>query len=544
MRLPITIQDNLRFLLVEVTSQLKSLLNYFETESPAVAHKLVNRSGYAYNLMLRIQNGCTLHISQHGFPDTMSLRAVSSIAGDLERLAELCRDCVHQLGYLREQHKLDLLVYVPLLKQVYKSLNLVEVALLSRDTELALKLGKTEHKLEKSYKKLLRKYTEKLKSKKHTDDLVTGLFIARTIEQMGDILLNMSESIISSNIGQPMELQRFESLQHVVKNWINSAEIANLEITSVAETRSGSGIKALNIIDQNNDARFAIYKEGKKHKLKEEYEGVASWHRIYPGIAPEIFTYQKTGDSAAMLIEHLQGITFEQLLFQDDNKMQKAAIRRLQKTLFAIWDETKTAQHTSAQFISQIQKRIAEVFAIHPYFEQQGSAICGYQKHSIEKLLKKARKLEAQLIVPFHVYIHGDFNVDNVIYDPVNKHINFIDLHRSCFNDYLQDVSVFLVSNYRLQVLDKPVRTRISNQCHLMYTLARSYANANNDKDFELRLTLGVARSFITSTRFILDKELSKRMFFRGVYLLTNLVRLSGKQRAQYRLPIEELFGD
>lgn len=544
LRLPKSTRDNLRFLLVEVTSQLKHLLSYFETESMATAQRLLDRSGYAYNLMLRIQNSCTLHISQNNQADTMTLRAVSSIAVDLERIVELCRDCVHQLGYLRDAHKLDLLVYVPLLKQVYKSLHLVEKALLSSDTKLALKLGKTENKLEKSYKKLLRKYTDKLKNKKNTDDLVTGLFVAHTIEQMGDLLLNISESIISSNIGQPMELQRFESLQNTVSSWIDNEQIAELEIKSVADTRSGSGIKSVNIVDNNNDTHLAIYKEGKKRKLKEEYEGVESWHEIYPGVAPEIFTYQKSGDSAALLIEHLEGVTFEQLLMQNSKIMREAAMKALRKTLFSIWDETRKETQKSAEFVGQIRKRLPEIYGIHPYFKRPQKTICGQHVDGIGQLLNQVERLEERLYTPFNVYIHGDFNLDNVIFDPETGRINFIDLHRSEFTDYVQDVSVFIVSNYRLQVLENPIRRRIGEQIRSFYKVASKYARKNKDTHFEARLALGLARSFVTSTRFILDKTLSKRMYLRAVYLLTSLSRLTDKEIEKYKLPLEDLFNE
>ena len=50
-----------------------------------------------------------------------------------------------------------------------------------------------------------------------------------------------------------------------------------------------------------------------------------------------------------------------------------------------------------------------------------------------------------------------------MIYDPLDKKVRFIDLHRSRYQDYVQDVSVFMVSNYRLQVLDAGTRARIAD---------------------------------------------------------------------------------
>ena len=45
---------------------------------------------------------------------------------------------------------------------------------------------------------------------------------------------------------------------------------------------------------------------------------------------------------------------------------------------------------------------------------------------------------------------------------------------------------------------------------------ARRFARKSGDATFEMRLALALARSFATSTRFILDKSLAGGMFLRG----------------------------
>ena len=157
-------------------------------------------------------------------------------------------------------------------------------------------------------------------------------------------------------------------------------------------------------------------------------------------------------------------------------------------------------------------------------------------------MIDDAEKIEKTVVPPFSVYIHGDFNLDNIIYDAEGKKIRFIDLHRSCYQDYTQDVSVFMVSNYRLQTLDKKTRKRIRQVVTQFYKFAKSFAVRNKDKTFELRLALGLARSFITSTRFILDKELANAMFLRGVFILENISNINKKNLKNYHLPIEALF--
>jgi len=101
-----------------------------------------------------------------------------------------------------------------------------------------------------------------------------------------------------------------------------------------------------------------------------------------------------------------------------------------------------------------------------------------------------------------------------------------------------------MVSYYRLQVLDVPVRRKIRKQVMDFYQFARRFAEAEKDDTFEIRLALGLARSFVTSTRFILDQSMATRMFLRADYVLRQVIELDLQQGHNYKLPIKELFGD
>ena len=140
------------------------------------------------------------------------------------------------------------------------------------------------------------------------------------------------------------------------------------------------------------------------------------------------------------------------------------------------------------------------------------------------------------------MYIHGDFNIDNLIYDADNRQLRYVDLHRSRYMDYVQDVSVFMVSNYRLQVLDTNVRRRIAAVIYYFYHIAAEFAANNRDSTFEIRLAFGLVRSLATSTRFILDRNLARGMFLRARYLLEQIVRLGPEDYRDYRVPLEEVF--
>lgn len=553
MRVTRGIRDNLRFLIAEVSSQVDNLADYMDSGSTKAAMRILDRTGYAQNLKMRIHASCvdSLACGKDGEATTLALRAVELIATELDGITAHCRECVRHMMTLERRRHVRPKVFVPFLKKIRRGVDMVESVVRDNDSKLALKLGSVEGKLDRRYRALMKRYIAELKRKRYTEDLIAGLFIARTIEQMGNALRIISESVISANLGQPMNRQRYQSIQASVAALEAGEEsMDSLQVAPIAETRSGSAISGIALPERGRKAKrgtksedyLAIYKDGLKRKLKEERQGVESWHEIYPGLAPKILDYQKRGDSASLLIEHLAGQTFEQILLHESADKLNEALKRLVKTLRSVWQETRTKKPVNARFMQQTRKRIDQVYSVHREFAVSDSKVCDLSVPSFDDLLKQAETYEERIEAPFSVYIHGDFNVDNIIYDAVEKRINFIDLHRSRYMDYVQDVSVFMVSNYRLQVLDKPTRQRIMQLALAFYSEARKFAKQKNDRTFELRLALGLARSFATSTRFILDKSLSRRMFLRARFLIERVLACDPKSAADFRLPIKEVF--
>jgi phosphate uptake regulator/aminoglycoside phosphotransferase len=541
MRLPKGIRDNLRFLLVETGAQVDHLQGFFETCSPSVARRVLDRSGYAASLKDRIHDSCYRDIAGASPRKAAILRTVQQIATELLRISGLCCDCIHQFGHLEEQQRLCSDDFSDDLQQVAAAIGSIEAALQQGDTQQALRIGRVERRLDRSFRRQLKQFTARMKRSKHPQRLISSLFVAQAIEQMGDALLDIGEAIISFNLGQPVDMQRYRMLLDSVQELGDEESSPDLGLTRIAETRSGSGISALS--SQTDDKAYrAIVKDGAKRKLKEEHQSVRSWHEIYPGLAPRILSYKKRGQSAALLIEHLAGQTFEQIVLHESDELVTETLKRLGKTCRSVWKETRMEEAASAGYMAQLQQRMPDVYAVHPEYRQDKSRLCGAAIPSFDQQMRRAGKLEAQLKAPFSVYIHGDFNVDNVIYDPLDKRINFIDLHRSDYMDYVQDVSVFMVSNYRLHVLDRPLRRRIHRVARDFCAMARRFAHKSGDTTFEIRLALALARSFASSTRFILDASLADGMFLRARYLLDRVLETPVKRAGRFRTPVEQLF--
>ncbi|MES9945567.1 MAG: aminoglycoside phosphotransferase family protein [Candidatus Thiodiazotropha sp.] len=543
MSVAISIQENLHFLLAETATHLALLKDYLTLPTATIPMRLLDRQGYVENLKLSIHNHCLREMSSSDQDDKdyQLLRSIEVIASQLERIVELSRDAVMQSAHIQHRGMIKVKGFLAMLNRVNNGLASIEPALSAKDTRQALKIGKVERHLDTAYQKQLKHYSRLLKKEKHPADRISLIMLAHIIEQMGNAMLRISEAIISASMGQHFSTDRYHAFNASVTELKTANDIDRLEFTPIAETKSGSAINALSSADEGS-GYHAIFKDGRKRKLKEEKQRVKNWHDIFPGLAPQILAYQKQGDSAALLIEHLAGQTFEQILLDGSDKLLQQALNHLTRTLSQIWLETKTKKPVSAAYMKQLAKRMKDVYAIHPEFRQPAAIIGGVALPAFDDLLKQMQGLETGVKAPFSVYIHGDFNVDNIIFDPQEKRINFIDLHRSSHMDYLQDVSVFMVSNYRLQVFDPRVRQRIMDLCHAFYRFARAFAREQGDKGFEIRLAMGLIRSFATSTRFILDKSLSERMFSRATYLMERLLESESKPKHPFVVPVKEIF--
>jgi aminoglycoside phosphotransferase len=537
--LPKEIQNNLQFLCVEIDSQLANMQLYFEEASPRVVNQILERVGYAYNLKTRIHRGVFNQIATNDLDNQsiLSLRSVEFVANDLERISYICRSCVAEIETLESVKGLMPKNAIRILKLVQRAVNLIMPAIGHPDSSLAIKIGQIKNDLSQELQKLFQKNTGALKNNKHSSKVIATIYLAHEFKQMGVALVHISESIISAKLGQQVSFDRYFSLQSFVSE-INKAN-QKIEVETVAETKSGTSISGIRTPESGS---LGIYKSGLKQKLEEEKDGVKRWHEIYPGVAPKILSFQKKGGTAALLIEHLPGHTFEKIVLNESVDSIRTSLKTLDKTLSSIWTDTKIEKNCHAKFMHQLQKRLPDVYKIHPEFYKSEESICGQKLLSFDELIAKVSLKETQWSSPFSVYIHGDFNVDNIIFDPLEKRINFIDLHRSCYFDYVQDVSVFMISNYRLQIVDAQRRQIIMGVAKDMYAMSRRFALKHHDSYFDIRLALGLARSFASSTRFILDKSLAKNMFLRARYLIELVLAIDSDKAAKFRIPLKEIF--
>jgi phosphate uptake regulator/aminoglycoside phosphotransferase len=536
------IEENLRFLILEVKKQLERTKAYIDNPTLELLDLVLSRDDYVDNLKSVIQRKCFSSAAQGEDQDPAALdalKAVNVVAANLERIADFCEKIIRQLTYVEDEEILRHYEFDDLFREVIDGVLLVPEAVIAGDVKVALSICRIEHRIDEIYAAMFRNILNDLKTGEHTQSLVTILFIARYLERMGDSLLNIGEAAVSAFLGEGIKIEQLDTLERSLAAADLNPRISDLSLAAVGETKSGCRIDLVSTRSESDGATMVIFKEGERKKMEQEKAGVDYWDALVPGIAPTIYAHRSDGKSAALLFEYLDGETFEKLLLSGTDTELTRALSRLGETLSSVWLKTRRNAPASLAFSEQIRKRLNDVYAVHPSFANAHGALAGVEISSFEGLLDKVAGIETKMNPPCAVLVHGDFNIDNIIFDAKSDRIRFIDLHRSSLTDYVQDISVFLVSNFRLQAFDAPVRRRINRTIRDFHAFTAEFADGIGDETFEIRLALGLARSFVTSTRFVLDTDFARRMLLRSRYLIESVADLKPHEYGKFTVPPE-----
>lgn len=540
------IEENFRFLILEVTRQVKYSKECMENPASGRLDRAEARDDYVDNLKSAIEKKAfeklqTIPPQEKKLID--QTRSFIGVANNLERIADFAVNIVSQTGYLKDNKFLLKYDYEPFFKDVLRALSLTEEALFKRDINIALEICRVEDKTDKIYKQLFDEILQELKSGNETENLVTALFIFRYLERMGDSLLNVGEAIIYATVGEKLKIDHFESVRDSFSNSMeleqgHSHRISNggedqsrggdpFNMESMGETKSGSRIGRIHQRTPLGDERGAIYKEGRTKKILQERKNIETWESLVPGLPPKIFGFSGEEESSYLLLEFLEGTTIQGLILKNDEAALRTALESLFKTLRSVWTRTRMDQEVYAGYLEQLMVRSAEVFSVHPSFRKPHYILDLSESLTLQQMVEMMSPFEDQTPAPFSVFIHGDFNSDNVIYNRDTGRIHYIDLNRSRNSDYVQDVAVFIVSNFRMPFFEDKIRKRLDAASLDMFRFARAFAIEQGDESFEARLALALIRAFVTSTRFILHRDLSRAMYHRALYLMERLIHYS-----------------
>ncbi len=521
------IEENFRLAILEVTRQVEETCAVLDDPSERSMEKIRVRDDYIDNLKSLIENRSFARLVDEDMGDKQvvdQLRSFLIITSNLEKIADYTVNIVNQIGYLGDVSFIRRYDYRSFFEVAKTAFGSIVKALADQDVNLALGVCQEELTIDNYYKKNLDLIMGELKEGKETQNLVTCLFIFQYLERMGDALQNIGEAILLAIMGEKIKIREYRALAgSLAETDIDEPASQNVHYNGIWGTRSGSRIGSVSHSSKGNGETSVIFKHGYLKKLTEEKESILKWERIVPGLAPKIITFHEDNDSAALLLEYLPGDTLQDLILNADDPLLERALASFFGRTKSVWNQTLVEKGSTADFVAQMKSRLPDVRRLHPYFRSTESMIGAATAPGIDELIKSAEAVELSAAVPFTIRIHGDFNVNNLVYSQVEDTLRYLDLHRSCDGDYAQDASVFMVSIFRLPVFEPTARDRLNYVIIRFFRFLIEFAQEHGDKMIEPRLAVGLARSFITSSRFEYRRSFAEKMYLRGVYILEKL---------------------
>ncbi len=538
------VRENFRFIVSEVTAQVELTRRFFNEPSRELMEKISSRDDYIDNLKSVIEEqsfGRLMDPRGIERGKVVEIRALNTITANLERIADFAVNILGQIGHLstlESSHPLD---FAPFFEEVLVGLNAVVRAFDDRNANKAFRICQCEFNLDQLHAQTFSRVLSELEQSEHRSDLVTVLFISHYLERMGDCLLNIGEALIFVLVGEKMKIRQYQALSDTLAASGLEASVGQVEFESIWGTRGGCRIGTV----QNprpESSRPVLFKQGSKRKLGKEKENLEVWEQLAPGLPPKVWAFQDASEGdGSILLEYLPGCTMQDLIINGDETNLELSAHLLEAILGKVWWATKEPNCQRPDFVGQIRSRQEAVYRLHPELETKPLAIGNLRLPSFDDLLEALESLEPELTAPYAVRIHGDLNLNNVIFDPMAQGLHFIDLHRSAMADCAQDISVFLISNFRLPVFEPVVRRRINRVMGRFLSFALGFAKGVGDTAFQARLALGLGRSLFSSTRFEMNPGFAREMHLRAVYLLQRVVAHQGKDWSRFQLPRQTL---
>nr|WP_320191464.1 PhoU domain-containing protein [uncultured Desulfobacter sp.] len=527
---PKTNQD-IHFLLIEVMGQVATTELYLNSFDQVHGLRVLEREGYIDNLKVTVENSYfSLILTQpdRGQNEVNRARAVHVISTNLQQISSFSVNIVRQVEYLFDRSLWLTFDAKSMFDTIRNCLEQVLPALDDKDIGLALSICHCEYEIDRLYLKNFQRIMAELRDGVSIESYITILFIFRYMERIGDALLKIGEAILFAILGEKIRIRQFEALQQTLAKSDMDISLDRLSLHSYWGTRSGCNIsKVANEPSSvaTGPAKQAIFKTGSLKKIEQEKENLDRWQDIAPGLAPRVLTFhQEDENTGALLVEFISGNNLQEIVLGDNSNLADNALKALHRLLGEkIWPVTKKIGAKETSYMDQVLKRLDSILQVHSYMRRQ-QTLGDLEVDSTATLVEKCMRIERLLPASFSVFIHGDFNANNIIYDEKKDTIHFIDVHRSTSADYIQDVAVYLISNFRLPVFEPPVRDQINMAIRNFYGFAKKFAQEHHDNTFDVRLAIALARSFYTSTRFQLNSEFVKEMVMRANFLLEKVI--------------------
>ncbi len=499
--------------------QLKMAVLAFVDRDEQLAHTVIEKDNYVDNLYVLTESRIFKLIQECSeAPKLEYLRTALKMAKALEKVADHAENIAKQsLHIVKKPLQPSALNLRGGLEKALIGIEQVVQAFLKRDIEMAEKAGRTESVLDDVYTSMLHETLEWLTNPgQDVGYRLTELFAAKQLEKIGDAILDMAEAVLTMVAGERLKMHQASEFSRL----FDEDKLTELSVEGFWGTKSGSSTFKL---ETGQDDTF-IYKEGTPHKIQKEVDCLERWNRIIPNLVPQVLTTKDDDKRQVMLYKYLQGVTLFDI-YNDAKWFDKAeaVTDKLLGLLDMIWTQTYRPEPAPFTPMHQLRKRLDATYFRHRklgLLRNEPASFCGIEHPPLEDLIRRAEVFNDRLATPFTVFIHGDFNNDNLLFRQRENKIQFIDVYRSTDGDYLQDISVLLASNLRMPIHSDEQMTVLESVNSRIIDFTRGFAAEHGDTLFEERLCLMMARSLITATRFVVNYPQTKRLFLQGVLRL------------------------
>lgn len=502
-----------------VVDQLERALLSFHALDAGMADEVIERDDVIDNLNFSLEERSFDLAAVPGLSpeDRRMARAGVKIALNLERIGDTGTHIAKRVRLvIRDQAKPVDFAFPELEDAALRAVREVLDAVAEQDLERARQACLRESEFDARYVAYIGEVRRRMQAyPSEVPYLLHCLAVMKYLEKVADYVLNIGEQAIFLSTGRRLKFSQYQQLGQLVPE----AEPGDVEFHPYWDGLSGAVVAQV-----RRHGAPAIYKEGSRRKIEAEAQKLEAWENIPGHLTPRMFGSTTVGDREALLREFVDSPLLSELYLSAEPRERKLdATRRLLDAVHVVWRYTLVPERPRIEYVEQIRRRLPEVFALHPQFRPIVDEGIPAGSHAIptEELLIRAEALEPDLAPPLSVWLHGDFNANNVLYHAPTGQVKFIDVHRSRLGDYLQDIGVFLLSMERRPDASPGLREDFAAINELIESFARRFAAEHGDAAFQRRLDLSLSRSYITSSRVVADTAHAERLLRRGLCLLS-----------------------
>jgi phosphate uptake regulator len=337
--------------------------------------------------------------------------------------------------------------------------------------------------------------------------------VLKYLEKVCDFALNIGETTVYAHTGSRLSYAQFQQFESVLPTEDREDAIRR---------HFWDGISGATVLELGPRGRHMVFKEGYGHKLRDEYERSIEWEKLAPYHTAKVLAFSENRGRSGLLREFAEGsLLLDTLLSETHVEVKESVMRRVAEVMVDIWENTITPVPPRVDYINQIRTRLRDALRRHPRLEKVAKQeLEGYG--GLFDLLTQMQSREAWLSPPFSIWIHGDLNANNIVVE--GPDVVFIDVHRSQYGDYLQDIAALSTSAVRRFPKGK-VAKGVTRANEVLLEVAERFGHANGDRNYRPRLRLARARSFMTSSRLESDYGRAERLFVEGLDLLKRSAR-------------------